>query len=319
MAFVLIPESNIQGSIAKLVGTLQGSMIRMSKQEARSIELLLTDCKNVSKCKKQVDTIDRFVLASNKKIAQFEKLISTLEAPVKGMNILIEVLSSLPIPQSVPPGIGIPMSITLTFSRLIQTLRELVKQVEITIRAIESVLSGYKTVAEELQVKLEKIKLLIKLCEINTEIEAAIVNCRTPEEKLVELGIHRLDGTPTLVQLKQDYSRNLITKTTVLSSLESIKINLKRIPCVASKVQLNLSPISVAPNASSELTSYQAKNGQIYTLKIIKEERGDYVTFRNYAVAENNMGIIVLQGPKSFSSNTEILIEELKFRLDQLL
>lgn len=319
MAFVLIPESYIPGSIAKIVGSLQGSAIRMSKQEARSIELLLTDCKNVSKCKIQVEAIDRFIIASGKKIAQFEKLVATLEAPVQGMNTLIEVLSSLPIPQSVPPGIGIPMSITLTFSRLIQTLRELVTQVEITIRAIESILREYKAVTEELVNKLEKIKLLIKLCDANTEIEAAIRECRIPEDKLVEVGIHRVDGIPTLVQLKRDYSRGLLTKESVLTGLEQIKLSLRKIPCVGNKVQLVLDVISIAPNASSELTSYQAKNGQIYTLKIIKEEKGNYVTFQNYAVAENNMGIVVLQGPKSFSSNTEILIEELKFRLDQLL
>ena len=64
---------------------------------------------------------------------------------------------------------------------------------------------------------------------------------------------------------------------------------------------------------------YKARNGNTYTLSIQIDETSDFVAPKRYAVAKDFRGIIVLQGPKSFASSPQVLIEELKFRIDRQL
>ena len=64
---------------------------------------------------------------------------------------------------------------------------------------------------------------------------------------------------------------------------------------------------------------YLAANGRKYTLAIIEDKSTDSNVPRRLAVAKDNIGVIVLRGQPSFSSDTKILIEELKFRLDNQL
>ena len=53
-----------------------------------------------------------------------------------------------------------------------------------------------------------------------------------------------------------------------------------------------------------------------YTLEIREDENSPAIAQRRYAVALDEYKIVVLQGPPSFSSSTDILIEELKYRID---
>lgn len=65
--------------------------------------------------------------------------------------------------------------------------------------------------------------------------------------------------------------------------------------------------------------SYKAKNGNTYTLSILIDETSDYIAPLRYAIAKDFRGITILQGPKSFASSPQVLIDELKFRLDRQL
>ena len=65
--------------------------------------------------------------------------------------------------------------------------------------------------------------------------------------------------------------------------------------------------------------SYRASNGRDYTLAIIEDNSIESSVSRRLAVAKDNIGVIVLRGQPSFSSDTKILLDELKFRLDNQL
>ena len=56
-----------------------------------------------------------------------------------------------------------------------------------------------------------------------------------------------------------------------------------------------------------------------YSISIVRDPESPKLAPKNYAIAKDSKGIIVLRGPSSFSSSTSILVEELKFRIDQLL
>jgi hypothetical protein len=53
-----------------------------------------------------------------------------------------------------------------------------------------------------------------------------------------------------------------------------------------------------------------------YTLEIIQDPNSPKIAPRRYAIAKDREGIERLRGEPSFSSNTQILLDELKFKID---
>lgn len=65
------------------------------------------------------------------------------------------------------------------------------------------------------------------------------------------------------------------------------------------------------PNANYEYKGYK--------LEIIEDPNSPEIAPKRYAIAKDRRGIVVLKGQPSFSSSTEILLEEIKFRIDNQL
>lgn len=61
------------------------------------------------------------------------------------------------------------------------------------------------------------------------------------------------------------------------------------------------------------------QNGNEYTIRIIEETDSPSYAKKRYAVVENIDGVAVLKGPSSFSSSTRVLIDEIKFRINNQL
>lgn len=56
-----------------------------------------------------------------------------------------------------------------------------------------------------------------------------------------------------------------------------------------------------------------------YELAIVDDPNSPSVAPRRYAIAKDKVGVIVLYGPSSFSSDTQVLLDEIKFRIDNQL
>jgi len=72
-------------------------------------------------------------------------------------------------------------------------------------------------------------------------------------------------------------------------------------------------------NLAAEGISYKNEKGTTYTIKVITDPNSPSVAPRRQAIAVDFRGITVLTGPSSFASSTQILIDELKFRIDNQL
>ena len=59
--------------------------------------------------------------------------------------------------------------------------------------------------------------------------------------------------------------------------------------------------------------------GTVYTIRILVDKNSPVFAPRRYAVVENAQGVVVLKGPPSFSSSTRILVDEIKFRINNQL
>jgi archaellum component FlaC len=56
-----------------------------------------------------------------------------------------------------------------------------------------------------------------------------------------------------------------------------------------------------------------------YKLEIIEDPNSPKIAPRRYAIAKDRRGIVVLRGEPSFSSSTDVLLDEIKFRIDNQL
>lgn len=60
-------------------------------------------------------------------------------------------------------------------------------------------------------------------------------------------------------------------------------------------------------------------NGIIYELEILVDPNSPSIAPRRFATAKDASGVTVMKGPKSFSSSTDVLLDEIKFRIDNQL
>lgn len=92
--------------------------------------------------------------------------------------------------------------------------------------------------------------------------------------------------------------------------------------CSAGKELTDLSAIINAAqpkgNTGSEGTPDDRYLYKGYELAIVQDKDAPKIAPRRYAVAKDSRGIIVLKGQPSFSSSVDILLDEIKFRIDQL-
>lgn len=76
----------------------------------------------------------------------------------------------------------------------------------------------------------------------------------------------------------------------------------------------------LAANAEILGTPYKSrKSGNTYTIKIVTDPSSPSVAPRRQAIVQDFRGITVLTGPASFASNPQVLIEEIKFRIENQL
>ena len=78
--------------------------------------------------------------------------------------------------------------------------------------------------------------------------------------------------------------------------------------------------IKISPSKdSTEDVKYTSESGTTYTIKIITDPDSPAIAPRRRAIAVDARGVTMLKGPLSFSSSTEVLVNELKFRINNQL
>lgn len=81
------------------------------------------------------------------------------------------------------------------------------------------------------------------------------------------------------------------------------------------------------PNSGDSTIATGPNTGQLnpafeyggYKLEIVEDLNSPSVAPKRFAIARDRRGIVVLQGPSSFSADTQVLLDEIKFRIDNQL
>lgn len=71
--------------------------------------------------------------------------------------------------------------------------------------------------------------------------------------------------------------------------------------------------------STADEEEYLSSNGKAYLIKVVTDPNSPSIAPQRQAIAFDNRGIAVLKGPLSFASDSNILIKEIKFRIDNQL
>ena len=357
MPYVNIPRSKVSKSIGKLVGKMQGELANkaVSSVDAMKNQILqkgpgVIEDLALKGLQNKLTGVKNSVNRVNRRINKIKKLPKKLEAPIKGLEAAIKVILSLPIPQSVPPGIGLPMLVTTKYADFLHMLKELVAQAKEDIEAILAILEIPETFLASLERVLSRFDNGVKALEI----EKALVE-GAPKDELLRLGIIDSEGNQLLSSIapfmigefsigpngemkerplkgrdsdlftssgnvQQDIDSSIKKLDETVQKLEDSNID-ESIKDDLRKLLNNIQPESELKDKGQGDARFfhTGPNGDVYELKIQADPNSPSIAQRRFAIAVDNEGVTVLRGAKSFSPDVNILLDEIKFRIDNQL
>ena len=72
-------------------------------------------------------------------------------------------------------------------------------------------------------------------------------------------------------------------------------------------------------NKKQRTFEYLASTGENYTVEILDDLQYSKLAIRHYAIVKDSAGVVVLEGPKTFSLDTSVLVTDIENRLEQIL
>ena len=210
--------------------------------------------------------------------------------------------------------------------------------------SFENRVGKFSTIAKQLTAIIALLNLAIKVIT-SIPVPTAII---PPQSGGVGIPISVITKySNTLVSLNKALDKltgEAIAITGIISSINPVISNLKdRLNSIDTAIQqcslgkpadLNQLLASTQPptNTGSEGTPRDAQGnidpnyihtnpttGKTYTLSIQQDADSPKIAPKRYAIATDKRGIVVLKGPSSFSSSTQVLLDEMKFKIDNQL
>ena len=383
MAYVHLPDSPMAGGIAKIVGKLQGKISAGALKQTSDIadKLRVSGCPTpdqLNRLKRKSENLNSNISKIDRRLDKFRRLPKKLKAPVSALKKIIKVIKLIPIPQSFPPGFGLPINITVKFSDILVLLQEFVQQIDEIIVALETALDVPTSSLSGVKNILSRTDSAISACQVSSQLNEDLNNGNLTEEQLAEAGLLEDDGTTIFSNLGPLFLGNstlgndgALTDSKKLCTQEQIDngdtadcliagtgsgtdgrfteadLNglsgdidqaIKKLSNGFDKLQDSNLDDSVKDNISKLLSTltgltdtgtednqgagirYTAANGITYLLEIRQDPNSPKIAPKRFGVALTlDEGVAVLIGQQSFSSDTTVLLDEVKFRLDNQL
>jgi DNA repair ATPase RecN len=199
----------------------------------------------------------------------------------------------------------------------------------------------FKSTAGQLTSIASTVKILITVIK-NIPIPTAII---PPQVGGVGVPMNVLNRyADKLVQLDKLVDKYTNEGAAILSTVESILPPIDNIKNRLDSIDIAIQQCSTDSAASVDLASILATAQPVgntgaegtpldplsgepdpkytyrgYTLAILQDPNSPKIAPRRYAVVKDGRGVVVLKGQPSFSSSTDVLLDEVKFRIDNQL
>lgn len=344
MPYVNIKESTIVNGVAKQIGAVQDiatakvyDLVNDSIQKVRRSSC--PPLEETQRLQQRINSVTSSISNISIRINKFKKIAKTILTLVRVFNIIRRLVLKLPIPQSVPPGFGLPVGFSMVQTDLLHKFKEKIKQGTDDSKGIIEVL---KSPADNIGMYtkiLGRINIVSNGCRLEGVLKREVAKGRITNERLQALGIIKdgryifseigpnlfddLDFTRDGDLYENNSANGTKNKQEIADNAENDLLGaLQKLD----KEGIDIGDIFNAFKGETEdqrLSNpdnfYTAANGEVYELKIRLDKDSPSIAPRRFAVAIDKFGVEILKGPKSFSSDTKILIDELKFRLDNQL
>tara|TARA_R100000278_G_scaffold109100_2_gene86029 strand:- start:201 stop:1238 length:1038 start_codon:yes stop_codon:yes gene_type:complete len=344
MPYVNIKESTIVNGVAKQIGAVQDiatakvyDLVNDSIQKVRRSSC--PPLEETQRLQQRINSVTSSISNISIRINKFKKIAKTILTLVRVFNIIRRLVLKLPIPQSVPPGFGLPVGFSMVQTDLLHKFKEKIKQGTDDSKGIIEVL---KSPADNIGMYtkiLGRINIVSNGCRLEGVLKREVAKGRITNERLQALGIIKdgryifseigpnlfddLDFTRDGDLYENNSANGTKNKQEIADNAENDLLGaLQKLD----KEGIDIGDIFNAFKGETEdqrLSNpdnfYTAANGEVYELKIRLDKDSPSIAPRRFAVAIDKFGVEILKGPKSFSSDTKVLIDELKFRLDNQL
>lgn len=357
MPYVNIPDSKLTAVIAKQVGKIQGDITGkvLTKLGTLESQFRSQGCPSgLSRKRRQLEGIQSSLNSINSRISKFRRIPRTLKPPISGLKAALKIILSIPLPQGIgiPPGpaggliVGLPVNITTKYADTMHLVKEFIKQLTDDIDGISYIVSGEDVQLKSIDRAMKKVQFSLKACEIEKEI-----NERLSEEEQRDLDLLDKDGNSVFRNLSKDLLSNGLEKDSRSVSQIASELNITPEEAVSRlgednqdafnrqvkelgdnikgisdkdlqnklRESLDIFRTPTPIEQSSDIFSHIGPDGTIYKLEIQSVPEDSNIAPRRFALARNVRGIAVIKGDLSFSSSTKVLLDEIKFRIDNQL
>ncbi len=351
MPYVNIPDSKLVGAIARQIGKIEGDITGNILERANTLQNKINSegCPtNVSRLANQLRGLQSGLSSIDNKLTRFRRLPKKLRRPLRGLKKALKIVLSIPIPQSVPPGFGLPINVTTKFADLLHLIKEFIKQISNDIDGLTEITVNSVTQLKSIERIFKKLSNTVIICKLEQQLNQKLEDEELTFEEMVELGLISDDGTLVTSSLSRrsvdldtygSLSVNEISDKTGLSPDEvadqlrqgnnldpedTIEKELLDILSRLDKkgIDLDLDDFNAESDfdvADDDKYLHRGPNGTLYRLAINTDPNSPSIAPRRFAVAIDPNGVEVLKGAKSFSSSVDILLDEIKFRIDNQL
>ena len=200
MAYVHLPDSPMAGGIAKIIGKLQGKISAGALKQTSEIadKLRVSGCPTpgqLDRLKNKSQNLNSSISKIDRRLDKFRRIPKKLKTPVSALKKIIKVIKLLPIPQSVPPGFGLPVNLTVKYSDILVKLQEFIQQIDEIIVSIETALDVPTSSLSSIKNILSRTDSAVSACQVSAQLQEDLEKGNLTEEQLAEAGLLNDDGT----------------------------------------------------------------------------------------------------------------------------
>ncbi len=177
--YTQIPEDTLGAKINKQLGKLKGiiknkgrqalkTLIRRFKQRAiESATSLVVQrlapslCENTDDIAKGVEQTNDFLQGVSNSLNKLTQIAGKVLGPISKLLGIIKTIIALPLPTSVPPGIGIPTAVLQSFDEIKETLKEFVDKAQKLAASIQQGVATVGAVNASLSLVLDRLNDLM--------------------------------------------------------------------------------------------------------------------------------------------------------------
>lgn len=175
MPYVNIPESKLGIAISRLIGLLLAQLTAKVTGEINKLkEQVQNSCGNlglIKRLSKKVSGLRNFTSGIKSRIEKIRKVTAPLARITAVLNVAIRLLKLLPLPNRFTTA-----GVTNVFSDILHKLKEFVKQLADDVVIVETSCSLALTVVNLIEIQLDKLDRILKLCAENPSQNPSIQN-----------------------------------------------------------------------------------------------------------------------------------------------